>query len=228
MEKLTVKLSSLKLNAFVTLLVLLSLSFNSVFAQKSPWISAEVKINSIFYSTNLPDYTFSPGASILIAENFGRNKISFGFEYTIFNLNYNYPSDSSNHLINREFNTEYLNFPLLYAYKFHVSNKVDISIFGGISFSIPHNKSTVISYYNNSEPIEEDLIKRNTSTNRLNLKTGANLYYHLNKRIDIYFNLYSDLNIINKDDYPRYINAPSSSALGLGIGIEYNWKPLKK
>ncbi|NOY51661.1 MAG: porin family protein [Chlorobi bacterium] len=213
-------------NKIILFCLFMLLGFKVIIAQKSPWISAEVKASSIYYSTNVSEYKFNPGVSILIAENLGRSKISFGFEYTIFYLNYSYITDSDNHLINTEFNTVYLNFPILYTYKFHVSSKIDIGVFGGMSYSIPH-KSIAVSYYDNREPLEEDLIKLNTSKKRLNFKSGVNLYYHLNKRLDIFGNLYTDFNIINNDSYYRHSYAPSSSAIGLGIGIEYNWEPLK-
>ncbi len=101
-----------------------------------------------------------------------------------------------------------------------------MSVLGGIFFSVPQ-KSMAVSYYNNREPEEGDLLKHNGSSSRINIKTGLSVYYHLNKQLNVLGDFFTELNVSGKDDYPRNINAPNSSALGFGIGIEYNWEPLK-
>lgn len=205
-----------------TILVLMH-GTNQAFAQNSPWLSAEVNTNSIYSLNPGEKILFNYSASIMIAENIGKNKVSFGFEYSTFDIYYIYFYDSVNNPYTLEYQTIYFNFPIIYTHKFKLSNKFDVGPYAGFTFSIPYKSKYIYSENDNSLE-EHDLIKENKRKLRIGLRTGAALYYHINRRLDIFCNLYSDLILTDIKDNPRQKIAPSSSAAGFGFGLEYNWR----
>lgn len=203
------------------IIFLIAISSSVVFSQDKNLISSEIDANFYNYCISKENTNkFNYGFSLLFSRYLRKLKISFGINYST--KYYNAPGNAFFEVERREYNLQYLNFPIIMNYPVITKEKHFISFLTGITFNNIIDYRIRSYYYSGDIYIADNLLNQKSLGMSLNIgltisvTTGKNTLFNLSPIISI--------KIVPDHDVQKYSykNIPDDIfSIGLKIGIEY-------
>lgn len=195
----------------------------TTFSQDKDYFSTEFDANYYYYFVGENNNNLNYGFSLLVSKYIQKVKLSAGVNYSI--KSYNSQGDQFYSILKREYNLEYLNFPIIANIEIFSQRKFHSSILIGFTFN-QITDYTIKSYYLNGKTLTENNLLDNK---RLGISfvfgtTFSKLIgnkYLFNLSPIISYKLVSD----HDNQRPDYKNIPDDKiSIGVRIGIEYLFK----
>ena len=204
--------------------IILIICVSKIYGQKKNYFSIEGDANYYYYfigenkSNNL-----NYGFSLHVSKYIQKLKLSTGINYSI--KSYNSQGDPFYSIEKREYNLEYLNFPMIANIKIFSHRKFRSSILTGFTFNhiIDYN---IKSFYLNGESLTENNLLDNK---RLGVTFMLGTTFSKSIGNKCLLNLSPFINYMLVPDHdnqrPNYKNIPDDKLfIGFKIGIEYLFK----
>jgi len=194
------------------------------YSQSKDYFSTEFNVNYYYYFVgNNNSNNLNYGFSLLFSKNIQKLKISTGISYSI--KSYNSQSDPFYSIQKREYNLEYLNFPITANIEVFSHRKFCSSILTGFTFNhiVDYNIKT---YYQNGETLKENDLLDNKKLG-ITFMFGTTLSKLIGNKCIMNLSPFINYNLVPDHDNqrPDYRNIPDDKiSIGFRIGIEYLFK----
>ncbi len=197
------------------------------YSQSKDYFSTELDANYYYYfvgdnNSNNLNYGFS----LLVSKYIQKLKISTGISYSI--KSYNSQGDPFYSIQEREYNLEYLNFPIIANIELFSHRKFRSSILTGFTFNhiVDYNIKT---YYQNGETLTENNLLDNKKLG-VTFMLGTTFSKSIGNKCLFNLSPFMNYNLVSDHDNqrPDYRNIPDDKiSIGFRIGIEYLFKTTK-
>jgi hypothetical protein len=210
---------------FYLLLFFLALK---TFSQDKDYFSTEFDANYYYYFVgNNNSNNFNYGFSILISKYINKVKVSSGINYST--KSYNTQGDPFWLIEKREYNLDYLNFPIITNIEIFSHKKFSSSVLTGFTFNQIVDYKIKSFYLNGETLIEDNLL--NDKKLGLTFLLGTTFSKSIGNKWLLNLSPFINYKLIpdHNDQRPDYKNIPDDRVfLGFKIGIEYLFKTSDK
>jgi hypothetical protein len=210
---------------FYLLLFFLALK---TFSQDKDYFSTEFDANYYYYFVgDNSSNNFNYGFSILISKYINKVKVSSGINYST--KSYNTQGDPFWLIEKREYNLDYLNFPIITNIEIFSHRKFSSSVLTGFTFNQIVDYKIKSFYLNGETLIEDNLL--NDKKLGLTFLLGTTFSKSIGNKWLLNLSPFINYKLIpdHNDQRPDYKNIPDDRVfLGFKIGIEYLFKTSDK
>ena len=205
----------------IILCLLIFFSAVKIYSQQNDCFSTEFDANYYYYFVgNTNSNNLNYGFSLLVSNYIQKLKISTGIGYSI--KSYNSQGDPFSSILKREYNLEYLNFPIIANIEFFSHRKFFSSILTGFRFNqIVDYK--IETYYQDGEIFTDDnlLVYKQLG---ITFMLGTTFSKLIGTKCIVNLSPFINYNLVPDHDNqrPDYRNIPDDKiSIGLRLGIEY-------
>ena len=194
------------------------------YSQNKDYFSTEFDANYYYYFVgNNNSNNLNYGFSLLASKYIQKLKFSTGISYSI--KSYNSQGDPFYSIQKREYNLEYLNFPIIANIELFSHRKFCSSILTGFTFNqiVDYNIKT---YYQNGETLTENNLLDNRKLG-ITYMFGTTFSTFISNKCTVNLSPFINYKLVPDHDNqrPDYTNIPDDKIfIGFRIGIEYLFK----